>query len=100
MTEPFVHDVTPQRVVFGGGAVAQIAEEAARLGLARALVVATPGSGARLGARIVGLLGDRAAGLHAQAVMHVPIAVANAGIDAARAAKADGLIAAGGGSAI
>ena len=63
-------------------------------------MIATPGSGARLGDRVAGLLGTRAAGLHAQAVMHVPNAVAEAGVAAARAAKADGLVAAGGGSAI
>ena len=64
----------------------------------RALVIATPGSGARLGARLVDILGARAAGLHAQAVVHVPKAVAEAGL--AAAADADGLVAAGGGAAI
>jgi maleylacetate reductase len=97
---PFVQDGVPQRVVFGPGAVARIAEEAARLSLERALVVATPGSGARLGARIAEALGARSAGLHAQAVIHVPVEVARDGIAAARAAAADGLVAAGGGSAI
>ena len=42
----------------------------------------------------------RAAGLHAQAVVHVPKAVAEAGLAAPLAAKADGLVAAGGGAAI
>src|SRR5262249_59496406 len=70
------------------------------LGLARALVIATPGSGVRLGKRIVENLAGRAAGLHAQAVMHVPKPVADAGLAAAREAKADGLVAAGGGAAI
>src|SRR5688572_23321911 len=100
MTQAFVHDVKPQRVVFGAGTVGEVAEEAERLGVKRALVVATPGSGARLGQRVVGLLGERAAGLHAHAVMHVPIAVAQAATAAARDAKADGLVAVGGGSAI
>src|SRR5205814_9901045 len=76
------------------------AAEAARLGLARALVIATPGSGARLGARIVEILGACAAGLHAQAMIHVPKPVAEAGLAATRAANADGLVAAGGGAAI
>jgi len=100
MPTPFTHDAPPQRVVFAPGAVSQIGEEAARLEFERALVIATPGSGERLGARIVEELGARAAGLHAQAVIHVPVAVAAAGIAAARAANADGLVAAGGGSAI
>ena len=96
----FTHDVPPQRVVFASGALRQVGEEAERLGSARALVVATPGSGARLGAKVVELLGARAAGLHAQAVIHVPKAVAEAGLAAARDKQADGLIAVGGGSAI
>jgi maleylacetate reductase len=96
----FVHDVPPQRVVFAPGATAKVADEAAQLGLARALVIATPGSGARLGSRIVDLLGGRSAGLHAQAVVHVPRPVAEAGLAAARQAKADGLVAVGGGAAI
>ena len=100
MTASFIHDSPPQRVVFGAGRIASIADETARLGISRALVIATPGSGARLGARVAGWLGARSAGLHAPAVVHVPRAVAEAGLAAAKAARADGLIAAGGGSAI
>lgn len=87
-------------MVFAAGAVARIGEEAERLGFLRALVVATPGSGARLGKKIIELLGARAAGLHAHAVIHVPKPVADAGLAAARETKADGLVAVGGGSAI
>jgi len=100
MTVSFIHDAPAQRVVFGAGRIARISDEAARLAVTRALVIATPGSGARLGARVAGLLGGRAAGVHAQAVIHVPRAVADAGLAAAQAARADGLVAAGGGSAI
>lgn len=100
MVAPFVHDAPSQRLVFGPGATAQVAAEAARLSAERALVIATPGSGARLGARVAELLGPRAADLHAQAAMHVPRPVAVAGIAAARAARADALVAVGGGSAI
>ena len=100
MTAPFVHDNPHQRVVFAPGAVERVSDEAARLKLERALVVATPGSGARLGQRLVGLLGARAAGLHAQAVVHVPKRVAETGVAAARSANADGVVAAGGGAAV
>ena len=100
MVAPFTHDIPAQRVVLAPGAVARVADEAARLGISRALVIATPGSGARLGQRLVDILGSRAAALHAQAVVHVPKAVAEAGLAAARATKADGLVAAGGGAAI
>jgi maleylacetate reductase len=68
--------------------------------MTRALVVATPGSGAHLGRRIVELLAARAAGLHAQAAVHVPKTVAEAGVAAACAAEADGLVAVGGGAAV
>jgi maleylacetate reductase len=97
---PFIHDAPAQRVVFGAGSLARLPDEAARLEMSRALVIATPGSGARLGAGVAALLGGRSAGLHAQAVIHVPRAVAEAGLAAASAARADGLVAAGGGSAI
>jgi len=100
MTLSFTHDSAAQRVVFGAGAISRLSDEAARLGISRALVVATPGSGARLGARVAELLVGRSAGLHAQAVIHVPRAIAQAGLAAAQAARVDGLIAAGGGSAI
>ena len=100
MTLSFTHDVAPQRVVFASGAVERLGEEAERLGLLRALVVATPGSGARLGRKVIELLGARAAALHAQAVIHVPKAAAAAGLVAARETNADGLVAVGGGSAI
>lgn len=96
----FTHDVSPQRVLFAAGALLRTAEEADRLKFSHALVVATPGSGARLGQKVIELLGARAAGLHAQAVLHVPKAIAAAGVEAARAAKADGLVAVGGGAAI
>jgi maleylacetate reductase len=98
--DAFTHDVPPQRVVFASGALARVADEAARLKIGRALVVATPGSGARLGKKVGELLGARTAGLHAQAVVHVPKAVAEAGLAAARENNADGLIAVGGGAAI
>jgi maleylacetate reductase len=100
MLAPFIHDAPAQRVVYASGAIGATAEEAERLGLTRALVIATPGSGARLGARVVEMLGNRAAGLHAEAVIHVPRSVAAAGLKAARASGANGLIAVGGGSAI
>src|ERR1700756_1008903 len=96
----FTHDVPPQRVVFASGALDRVADEVARLKVERALVVATPGSGARLGKKVSELLGARAAGLHAQAVVHVPKGVAEAALLAAREKSADGLIAVVGGSAI
>lgn len=96
----FIHDAPQQRVVFASGALARVAEESERLGFKRALVIATPGSGARLGQQVLDQLGALGAGLHAEAVIHVPKAVADAGVKAAKDKKADGLVAVGGGSAI
>jgi maleylacetate reductase len=96
----FTHDVPSQRVVFASGALARVAQEAERLNIGRALVVATPGSGARLGNRVSDILGSRSTGLHAQAVIHVPKAVAETGLKAALETKADGIVAVGGGAAI
>lgn len=96
----FTHDVPPQRVVFASGALARVAQEAERLNIGRALVVATPGSGVRLGNRVGDILGSRSAGLHARAVIHVPKAVADTGLKAALETKADGIVAVGGGAAI
>src|SRR5437660_4949857 len=100
MAAPFVRDCPAQRVVFAPGAVERVGDEVARLRLERVLVIATPGSGARLGARVRDRLAGRAAGLHAGAAMHVPRAVAEAGLAAADKVRADGLVAVGGGSAI
>ena len=80
MSVAFIHDPSPQRVVFAAGALARIAGETERLGISRALIIATPGSGERLGARVVAQLGTRAAGLHAKAVIHVPKPVAEGGL--------------------
>jgi maleylacetate reductase len=100
MLTPFIHDAPPQRIVFAPGALARIGDETARLRVRRALVVTTPGSGARLGARVLELLGEAGAGLHAHAVMHVPRKIAAEGLRAATEAGADGLVVVGGGSAI
>ncbi|MFL6797380.1 MAG: maleylacetate reductase [Xanthobacteraceae bacterium] len=86
--------------MFARGALGRLAEEAQRCGIERALVIATPGSGARLGARAIDVLGPRAAGMFAHAAVHVPKAVAESGLEAARAGAPDGLVAVGGGAAI
>ncbi|HEY0294658.1 MAG TPA: maleylacetate reductase [Bordetella sp.] len=94
-----IYNATPERIVFAAGAVDAIADEVARLGIKRALVVTTPGRG-ELGQRIVDLLGERCAGLLPEAVSQVPIELARRGREAARAAGADGIVSAGGGAAI
>ena len=93
----FVFDTRLPRVVFGAGALAKLPHELDALGLRRALVLSTPGQAA-LARRVAALLGERAAGVFAQAQMHVPIEPARAAQDEARRLDADSAIAIGGGS--
>jgi alcohol dehydrogenase class IV len=85
--------------VFGAGSLSRLAEEVERLGAARALILTTPEQRS-LGERVASMLADRAAGVHAGAVMHVPLAVADAARDEARRCAADCCVAVGGGSTI
>jgi maleylacetate reductase len=94
-----VYNAVPSRVVFAEGSVNGIADEVARLGARRALVVTTPGRSG-LGDRVASLLGDRCAGLWPEAVSQVPIELARRGRQAARDAGADCIVSAGGGAAI
>ncbi|HEX2553034.1 MAG TPA: maleylacetate reductase [Microvirga sp.] len=95
----FLYEALPARVVFGSGTIAQLASEAARLGMERALVLATPGRPGRA-ADLAALLGGRSAGVFAGAVMHTPVSATEAALRAVAEAGADGLVAFGGGSAI
>jgi maleylacetate reductase len=87
------------RVRFGAGRLGEIAEEVDRLGLARVLVLSTPGH-RQLAVDAAQLLGERAAGVHAGAVMHVPIASVEQARSAALSLRADCSLAIGGGSTI
>jgi maleylacetate reductase len=93
----FIYQATPTRVVFGAGSLDKLGEEIERLGARRALVLSTPEQ-AGSAERIAGLLGDRAAGIFAKAVMHVPIETARAARDEAARLGADCAVAIGGGS--
>ena len=95
--DAFTCDIRTPRVVFGPGALAQLPAEVDRLGLRRALVLSTPGQRG-LAQRVASLLGPRAAGVFAGAVMHVPQEVVVQAREAARAHRADGAVAVGGGS--
>lgn len=96
----FSYESRPVRVVFRpGAATTATAGEAAALGLRRLLVVC--GShGAQTARAVADSLGPACAGLHDGARMHVPVEVADRGVEAARAAGADGCVAVGGGSSI
>jgi maleylacetate reductase len=93
----FTYDMLPARVVFGVGSLGKLTEEIERLGAHRALVLCTPQQ-RREGREIVDRLGSRAAGVFDQAVMHVPIEIAEEAREQAKALGADCCVAVGGGS--
>ena len=97
--ERFVYQGLPSRVVFEWGALARLPDELSALGAHRALILSTPEQ-RPLADRVMELLGDRAAGVCAQAVMHVPVEVARAAREMAAELGADCCIAIGGGSTI
>lgn len=95
----FVYTGFPARVVFGDGALAAIPAELERLGARRALVLCTPEQ-REAAERVAAQLGDRAAGIHDRAVMHVPLETASAARDEAARLGADCCVAVGGGSTV
>lgn len=95
----YVYDALPMRVLFGPGSLARVAEEVARLGLRRVLVLSTPQQ-RELADRVTGLLGDRSVGVFDQARMHVPVTTVDAAGSVAARSAADGWVAVGGGSTI
>ncbi|WP_206340397.1 maleylacetate reductase [Blastococcus litoris] len=99
MIVPFTYQALPMRVVFGAGSVAKLPDEVAALGLHRVLVVCSPEQEGT-GRQVAAALGDTAAGVLAEARMHVPVEVAHRARDVARESGADGVVAVGGGSAV
>jgi alcohol dehydrogenase class IV len=95
----FIYDQPASRVIFGVGALDRLVDEVKRLGTGRALVLATPEQRA-LAEAAARRLGDLAAGVFAEAVMHVPIETARAARDEAKRSGADCCVAIGGGSTI
>ena len=99
MIRAFTYQALPMRVVFGAGALANLPDEVAALGLTRVLVLCSPEQEVT-GKQVAAALGERAAGVLAEARMHVPIEVATRARDLARELGADGCVAVGDGSAI
>jgi alcohol dehydrogenase class IV len=95
----FHHTTHAQRVLFGEGTAATLADELALLGARRALVLCTPGQRTEA-ERVASPLADRLAGWLVRAEMHVPLALARAACAHAAALRADCLVAVGGGSTI
>src|SRR4051812_37360795 len=95
--EPFVYEGRPQRIIFGAGRLAEAPGVVRALGCSRALVLSTPEQ-KDAGERVVGILGDAAAGLFAAAVMHTPVEVTERAVARYRELKADCVVSVGGGS--
>jgi alcohol dehydrogenase class IV len=93
----FIYNGQPARVVFGAGSLQHLAREIETLGAKKALVLCTPEQRASAD-MVADLLGSRAVGVFARAVMHVPIETAREARDVARALGADCAVAIGGGS--
>ncbi|WP_417280962.1 maleylacetate reductase [Celeribacter sp.] len=91
--------LNPARIVFGAGKRGDVAAELDRLGVTRALVLSTSFQKADADA-LAETLGDKAAGVFANATMHTPVEVTETAMSAYVAAGADGVIALGGGSTI
>jgi maleylacetate reductase len=99
MTRSFTYQALPMRVVFGAGVLAKLPDEVAALGLSRVLVLCSPEQ-EETGQRVAAALGERCAGVLAEARMHVPVEVARRARDLADELGADGCVAVGGGSAV
>ncbi|MGX5655100.1 maleylacetate reductase [Geodermatophilus nigrescens] len=99
MIAPFTYQALPMRVRFGAGSLAALPDEVAALGLTRVLVLCSPEQ-EDTGRTVAAALGDRSAGVLAEARMHVPVEVATRARDLARELGADGCVAVGGGSAV
>src|SRR5262245_39476011 len=93
----FVFDQPAYRVIFGAGSIDQLPAEVARLGARRALVVSTAAEQS-LADDAVRRLGNVAAGIFADAVMHHPIETIQAARDRARELGADCYVTIGGGT--
>lgn len=96
-SQSFVYQANATRVVFGAGALQNVTSEVERLGLRRALVISTPNQVSEA-QRVADILGSNCVGIHAGAVMHVPVEVAQEAIVRVQALDADCAVAIGGGS--
>ena len=97
--EAFACDALPGRVVFGAGvARTALADEVARLGVSRLLLIAA-GGGEAVARDLAAPLADRIAGTFTGVRPHVPVEVADAARKQAAAIGADAVLSVGGGSA-
>ena len=95
----FLYSASPVRVVFGVDVWSTLKAEVAQLDAGKALVLCTPRQRA-LAERAIGVLDEFGAGIHDQAVMHVPVTAVQEALEAFQQTGAGCLVAIGGGSTI
>ncbi|HYX90961.1 MAG TPA: maleylacetate reductase [Myxococcaceae bacterium] len=95
----FTYAQLPHRVVFGAGARSRLVAQAERMGLARVLVLSTPGHRA-LAEDVSAPLGARVVGLFDGVRPHVPQETVELARRAVQELRADSTLAVGGGSTI
>ena len=95
----FTYTALASRVVFGLDSIKHVEREVELLGAGRALVLCTPEQ-TQQAEMVAGLLGRRCAGIHAGAVMHVPVDSAREAVALAARLGADCAVAIGGGSTV
>ena len=95
----FISQLPAHRVIFGRGSIARLSEEVTRLGARRALIISTIAE-QHFAQNAADRLGDLAAGLFTEAVMHTPIDMVRAARRQAAELRADCYVAIGGGSTI
>jgi alcohol dehydrogenase class IV len=93
----FIYTMQASRVLFGVGSLGNLEREIVEVGAQRALVLSTPEQRPQA-EEVASRLGNRAAGVFAEAVMHVPIESARAARNRATELGADCAVALGGGS--
>ncbi len=95
--QPFTYATAPVRVIFGRATLGGVADEIARLGASRALVLSTKQQRAQAEA-LAQRLGAVCVGLFAEAAMHTPVEITERAMAVVRELKADCTVALGGGS--
>jgi len=99
MIPAFTYTGMPSRVIFGDGTLSNLAAEAERLGIKRALVLTTPQQ-SDLGKAVLQQLGGAGAGHFSGAAMHTPVAVTRTALKVVGDNNIDGVVSIGGGSTI
>ena len=95
----FTYTALPARVLFGNGMLGQLEDEVRALGSQKAFVITTPFQAA-LGREICARFSGMDAALFTEAAMHTPVEVTEKALGELESAKADCLVAIGGGSTI